>query len=106
MQKIMWKFILYILHLDENKSQLDHIQTDFVTPQVLGVSAHHKNGSNGHRLNGVLPRMNITPNPLAQDGSDKVGRNFYIFIQFTDWYSILLSTSTYTFKHFSLLEAF
>lgn len=71
-----------LIFVDENKSQLDHIQTDFVTPQVLGVSAHHKNGSNGHRLNGVLPRMNITPNPLAQDSSDKVGYYiafFYIY---------------------------
>ncbi|XP_059223024.1 interference hedgehog-like isoform X2 [Stomoxys calcitrans] len=51
---------------DENKPQLDHIQADFVTPQVqvLGVNNHHKGN---HRLNGVLPRMNITPNPLAQE---------------------------------------
>ncbi|XP_036338791.1 interference hedgehog isoform X2 [Rhagoletis pomonella] len=49
---------------DEDKPQLDHIQADFVTPSVLGVAAHHKSG---HRLNGVIPRMNITPNPLAQE---------------------------------------
>ncbi|XP_053952186.1 interference hedgehog [Anastrepha ludens] len=49
---------------DENKPQLDHIQADFVTPSVLGVATHHKSG---HRLNGVIPRMNITPNPLAQE---------------------------------------
>ncbi|XP_019891234.2 interference hedgehog [Musca domestica] len=51
---------------DENKPQLDHIQADFVSPQVqvLGVNNHHKGN---HRLNGVLPRMNITPNPLAQE---------------------------------------
>ncbi|XP_061397752.1 interference hedgehog [Musca vetustissima] len=51
---------------DENKPQLDHIQSDFVSPQVqvLGVNNHHKGN---HRLNGVLPRMNITPNPLAQE---------------------------------------
>ena len=54
---------------EENKPQLDHIQADFVTPQVLGVNNHHKNTT--HRLNGVLPRMNITPNPLAQE-ADKV----------------------------------
>uniref|UniRef100_A0ABK9NH39 Interference hedgehog n=1 Tax=Glossina morsitans morsitans TaxID=37546 RepID=A0ABK9NH39_GLOMM len=52
---------------DQNKPQLDHMQADFVTPQVLSVSSHHKNGSSGSRLNGVLPRMNITPNPLAQE---------------------------------------
>ncbi|XP_046801983.1 interference hedgehog isoform X2 [Lucilia cuprina] len=50
---------------EENKPQLDHIQADFVSPQVLGVNNHHK--ANNHRLNGVLPRMNITPNPLAQE---------------------------------------
>ncbi|XP_073828097.1 brother of ihog isoform X2 [Musca autumnalis] len=51
---------------DENKPQLDHIQADFGSPQVqvLGVNNHHKGN---HRLNGVLPRMNITPNPLAQE---------------------------------------
>ncbi|XP_067635643.1 interference hedgehog isoform X3 [Eurosta solidaginis] len=49
---------------DEDKPQLDHIQADFVTPSVLGVTTHHKSG---HRLNGVIPRMNITPNPLAQE---------------------------------------
>lgn len=63
--------------IDENKPQLDHIQSDFVSPQVqvLGVNNHHKGN---HRLNGVLPRMNITPNPLAQE-ADKVsmGINHY-----------------------------
>ncbi|XP_030246107.1 interference hedgehog isoform X3 [Drosophila navojoa] len=59
---------------DENKPQLDHIQADFVTSAVLGVAPHHNhNHGHGHkpgdlrRLNGVIPRMNITPNPLAQD---------------------------------------
>ncbi|XP_065364606.1 interference hedgehog [Calliphora vicina] len=50
--------------VEENKPQLDHIQADFVAPQVMGVNNHHKAN---HRLNGVLPRMNITPNPLAQE---------------------------------------
>ncbi|XP_030377959.1 interference hedgehog [Scaptodrosophila lebanonensis] len=53
---------------DENKPQLDHIQADFVTSAVLGVSPHHKVGD-VRRLNGVIPRMNITPNPLAQDAA-------------------------------------
>ncbi|XP_011183135.1 interference hedgehog isoform X1 [Zeugodacus cucurbitae] len=56
---------------DEDKPQLDHIQADFVTPSVLGVAPHHKSG---HRLNGVIPRMNITPNPLAQE-ADKNRNN-------------------------------
>jgi len=57
---------------DENKPQLEHIQADFVTSAVLGVGGHHKSGD-VRRLNGVIPRMNITPNPLAQEtGSDKV----------------------------------
>lgn len=47
------------------------MQADFVTPSVLGVASHHKSG---HRLNGVIPRMNITPNPLAQE-ADKVCTN-------------------------------
>ncbi|XP_043949057.1 interference hedgehog isoform X2 [Drosophila biarmipes] len=56
---------------DENKPQLEHIQADFVTSAVLGVGGHHKSGD-VRRLNGVIPRMNITPNPLAQEtGSDK-----------------------------------
>ncbi|XP_017037994.1 interference hedgehog isoform X2 [Drosophila kikkawai] len=49
---------------DENKPQLEHIQADFVTSAVLGVGGHHKSGD-VRRLNGVIPRMNITPNPLA-----------------------------------------
>lgn len=69
--------IYVIFFIDENKPQLDHIQSDFVSPQVqvLGVNNHHKGN---HRLNGVLPRMNITPNPLAQE-ADKVsvGINHY-----------------------------
>ncbi|EDW26023.1 GL14456 [Drosophila persimilis] len=57
---------------DENKPQLEHIQADFVTSAVLGVGGHHKSGGDVRRLNGVIPRMNITPNPLAQDtASDK-----------------------------------
>eukprot|EP00099_Drosophila_melanogaster_P003929 NP_001188540.1 brother of ihog, isoform E [Drosophila melanogaster] len=56
---------------DENKPQLEHIQADFVTSAVLGVGGHHKSGD-VRRLNGVIPRMNITPNPLAQEtASDK-----------------------------------
>jgi len=51
---------------------LEHIQADFVTSAVLGVGGHHKSGD-VRRLNGVIPRMNITPNPLAQEtASDKV----------------------------------
>ncbi|XP_020802622.1 interference hedgehog isoform X2 [Drosophila serrata] len=57
---------------DENKPQLEHIQADFVTSAVLGVGGHHKSGD-VRRLNGVIPRMNITPNPLAaqEAASDK-----------------------------------
>ncbi|XP_033168509.1 interference hedgehog isoform X2 [Drosophila mauritiana] len=56
---------------DENKPQLEHIQADFVTSAVLGVGGHHKSGD-VRRLNGVVPRMNITPNPMAQEtASDK-----------------------------------
>lgn len=59
----------------ENKAHPDHIQADtngFTVGsgggngRIIG-STGHKN----HRLNGVVPRMNITPNPLATDG-DKV----------------------------------
>ncbi|XP_046867433.1 interference hedgehog isoform X2 [Drosophila willistoni] len=50
---------------DENKPQLDHIQADFVTSAVLGVAPHHHKAGDVRRLNGVIPRMNITPNPLA-----------------------------------------
>jgi len=59
---------------DENKPQLDHIQADFVTSAVLGVAPHHNHKAGDvRRLNGVIPRMNITPNPLAQDPTaDKV----------------------------------
>ncbi|XP_030246105.1 general transcriptional corepressor CYC8 isoform X1 [Drosophila navojoa] len=67
---------------DENKPQLDHIQADFVTSAVLGVAPHHNhNHGHGHkpgdlrRLNGVIPRMNITPNPLAQDPAADKNRN-------------------------------
>lgn len=43
-----------------------------MTSAVLGVGGHHKSGD-VRRLNGVIPRMNITPNPLAQEAaSDKV----------------------------------
>ncbi|SPP89193.1 interference hedgehog isoform X2 [Drosophila guanche] len=58
---------------DENKPQLDHIQADFVTSAVLGVGGHHKSGGDVRRLNGVIPRMNITPNPLAQDAASDKG---------------------------------
>ena len=59
---------------NENKAHPDHIQADsngFTGTQsgngrVIG-SPNHKTS----RLNGVVPRMNITPNPLAADG-DKV----------------------------------
>ncbi|XP_034671847.1 interference hedgehog isoform X1 [Drosophila subobscura] len=60
---------------DENKPQLDHIQADFVTSAVLGVGGHHKSGGDVRRLNGVIPRMNITPNPLAQDAASDKNRN-------------------------------
>ncbi|XP_055840511.1 interference hedgehog [Episyrphus balteatus] len=49
---------------DEDKPQLDTIQAEFVTSSVIGSQSHKPN----HRMNGVLPRMNITPNPLALDG--------------------------------------
>ncbi|XP_037724607.1 interference hedgehog isoform X1 [Drosophila subpulchrella] len=62
---------------DENKPQLEHIQADFVTSAVLGVGGHHKSGD-VRRLNGVIPRMNITPNPLAQEtGSDKTNSGLH-----------------------------
>ncbi|XP_017136970.1 interference hedgehog isoform X1 [Drosophila miranda] len=60
---------------DENKPQLEHIQADFVTSAVLGVGGHHKSGGDVRRLNGVIPRMNITPNPLAQDTASDKNRN-------------------------------
>jgi hypothetical protein len=58
--------------ITENKSHPDHIQADSngfagSNGRVLGASPMHKTS----RLNGVVSRMNITPNPLAQDG-DKV----------------------------------
>ncbi|KAH8373161.1 hypothetical protein KR200_012039 [Drosophila serrata] len=60
---------------DENKPQLEHIQADFVTSAVLGVGGHHKSGD-VRRLNGVIPRMNITPNPLAaQEAASDKNRN-------------------------------
>nr|NP_001096868.3 brother of ihog, isoform G [Drosophila melanogaster]ABW09329.3 brother of ihog, isoform G [Drosophila melanogaster] len=59
---------------DENKPQLEHIQADFVTSAVLGVGGHHKSGD-VRRLNGVIPRMNITPNPLAQETASDKNRN-------------------------------
>ncbi|XP_055909843.1 interference hedgehog [Eupeodes corollae] len=49
---------------DEDKPQLDNIQAEFVTSSVIGSQSHKPS----HRMNGVLPRMNITPNPLALDG--------------------------------------
>ncbi|XP_017048111.1 interference hedgehog isoform X1 [Drosophila ficusphila] len=62
---------------DENKPQLEHIQADFVTSAVLGVGGHHKSGD-VRRLNGVIPRMNITPNPLAQEAaSDKTNSGLH-----------------------------
>lgn len=69
-------FALLCLLTDENKPQLDHIQADFVTSAVLGVVPHHNHKSGDvRRLNGVIPRMNITPNPLAQDPTaDKVSK--------------------------------
>lgn len=59
----------------ENKAHPDHIQAE---TNGFPVGAGAGNGrilsSPGHknsRLNGVVPRMNITANPLATDG-DKV----------------------------------
>lgn len=54
----------------ENKSHPDHIQADSNgfpggSPRGLSSPMHKQN-----RMNGV-PRMNITPNPMAQE-SDKV----------------------------------
>ncbi|KAH8387839.1 hypothetical protein KR093_009855 [Drosophila rubida] len=61
---------------DENKPQLDHIQADFVSSGVLGVAPHHNHKAGDvRRLNGVIPRMNITPNPLAQDPTADKNRN-------------------------------
>ncbi|XP_017095082.2 interference hedgehog isoform X2 [Drosophila bipectinata] len=59
---------------EENKPNLEHIQADFVTSAVLGVGGHHKSGD-VRRLNGVIPRMNITPNPLAQEAASDKNRN-------------------------------
>lgn len=57
---------------NENKAHPDHIQAEpngfaGANGRVLISSPIHKSS----RLNGVVPRMNITSNPLAQDG-DKV----------------------------------
>ncbi|KAH8289103.1 hypothetical protein KR054_000388 [Drosophila jambulina] len=58
---------------DSNKPQLEHIQADFVTSAVLGHH-HHKSGD-VRRLNGVIPRMNITPNPLASQETTNSDKN-------------------------------
>lgn len=59
---------------NENKAHPDHIQADSNGYTTTGsgngrilASPIHKTS----RLNGVVSRMNITPNPLATDG-DKV----------------------------------
>lgn len=85
---------------DENKPQLDHIQADFVTSAVLGVAPHHNHKSGDvRRLNGVIPRMNITPNPLAQDPTaDKVSRAVF---QLCSIYILVCYSS---FHRFHLLE--
>lgn len=58
---------------NENKAHPDHIQTEAngfpvgntgTNGRIITNSPVHKTS----RLNGVVPRMNITPNPLAGDG--------------------------------------
>ncbi|XP_055699871.1 interference hedgehog isoform X3 [Phlebotomus papatasi] len=58
----------------ESKAHPDHIQAE---PNGFPVGGGRVLGSPIHkssRLNGVVPRMNITANPLAQEG-DKCGSN-------------------------------
>lgn len=57
---------------NENKAHPDHIQAEANGFTVGNIGSNGRINSPVHknRLNGVLPRMNITPNPMA-DG-DKV----------------------------------
>lgn len=61
---------------NENKAHPDHIQTETNGFPISNITSNGRINSPAHktsRLNGVVPRMNmnITPNPLANDG-DKV----------------------------------
>lgn len=58
---------------NENKAHPDHIQAGgepngFVSSAGGNARLSHKSG----RLNGVVPRMNITSNPMASPDGDKV----------------------------------
>lgn len=64
--------MLYIfLDANENKAHPDHIQADSNGFPVANGRIHSSPVHKTSRLNGVVPRMNITPNPMAPDG-DKV----------------------------------
>lgn len=67
--------VLFADDAHENKAHPDHIQAESNGFAVGGGTGNGRIlSSPGHkssRLNGVVPRMNITPNPLATDG-DKV----------------------------------
>lgn len=62
---------------NENKAHPDHIQAETNGFPIGNITSNGRINSPVHktsRLNGVVPRMNITPNPLANDG-DKVFRS-------------------------------
>lgn len=70
-----YSFSIY-LDANENKAHPDHIQTETNGFPISNITSNGRINSPAHktsRLNGVVPRMNmnITPNPLANDG-DKV----------------------------------
>lgn len=55
---------------NENKSHIDHIQAEpngypSGNGRIMGSPMHKNN-----RMNGIVPRMNITANPLSQDASN------------------------------------
>lgn len=83
-------FYLIIFRIDdanENKAHPDHIQAEpngfpGGNGRVLSSPIHKSS-----RLNGVAPRMNITSNPLAQDGGDKVAT-----ARITHFYSLALTS--------------
>ncbi len=70
-------FFRTLLDENENKTHPDHIQVEangFAGGGRVMSSPIHK----GSRLNGVIPRMNITANPLAQD--EKVSNKFHLYL--------------------------
>lgn len=80
---------------NENKTHPNHIQAEtngFAggNGRVLSSPTIHSKNS---RLNGVVPRMNITSNPLAQDTGDKV----FIFAKYN-----LAHTHTHIIRHTKL----